>query len=185
MSSPAPGLRQIDEVAVPYAYDRINAEVARRRGTLFMRVISLCITALILIGLQLWRQWRDVDSAVFGWPYFVALGVSLGLSLGFLAYALIRWLRARKRAAALQPGPVLIVARPGVQLVGERVPWEAVAGLQAKSELSGDVFIVHRTNGPPLQVPFDLLDAPPSTLDSAARAFSGGRVGVDFARMDN
>lgn len=197
MSFPAPpgqvrprrtgqSIPQIDELVVPYAYERVEAEVARRKSIMLMRVVSLCITAVILIGLQIWRQVRDVDSAVFGWPYFLALGVSIGLSLSFLGYAIVRWLQARKRAAALRPGPVLIIARPGVELSGEQVPWSMVTGLQARSQrFGGDVFIVHRDGAPPLQIPFDLLDVAPSSLDSAARAFSGARVGVDFAKMDN
>lgn len=182
---PRGALAQIDVLAVPYAYDRIILEVRRRKRMMIMRIVSLGITALILIGLQVWRYAKNVNSQVFGWPYFVALGISLGVSLGFLGYAIIRWVRARRRAQALRPGPVLIIARPGVELSGEQVAWSQIAGLQAKSELSGDVFIVHRTDGPPLEVAFDLLDTAPSSLDSAARAFSGGRVGVDFAKMDN
>lgn len=181
-----PSIAPIDVLVVPYAYERITAEVARRKGMVVMRIVSLCITALILIGLQIWRQVRNVESVVFGWPYFVALGVSLGVSLGFFGYALVRWLQARRRAAALRPGPVLIIARPGVELSGERVPWPMVSALQARSQrIGGDLFIVHRVGAAPLEIPFDLLDAAPSSLDSAARAFSGGRVGVDFSAMDN
>ena len=182
---PRGALAQIDELGVPYAYDRITSEVRRRKSMMIMRIVSLGITALILIGLQIWRHTKNVDSQVFGWPYFLALGVSLGVSLGFLGYAIFRWVRARQRARALRTGPVVIIARPGLELAGEQVRWSQIAGLQARSQFSGDVFIVHRTDGPPLQVAFDLLDIAPSSLDSAARAFSGGRVGVDFAKMDN
>lgn len=178
-------LAQIDELAVPFAYDRITQEVRRRKGMMIMRIVSFGITAAILIGLQIWRNAKNVDSQIFGWPYFLALGISLGVSLGFLGYAIFRWVRARQRAQALRPGPVVIIARPGVELSGEQVPWSRISALQARSQFSGDTFLVHRTDEPPLEVAFDLLDIAPSSLDSAARAFSGGRVGVDFAKMDN
>lgn len=180
----APGL--IDVLAVPYAYAQIHELVARTKGVVMMRIVSLCITLLILIGLQLWRHFRDIGSAVFGWPYWVLLGVSLGVSLCLLAYAIVQWRRAARQAAMMGPGPALVIARPGVELAGSRVEWPEVKGLQARTpRFGGDQFLVNLADGTSMSIPFRLLDVAPSRLDSAARAFSAGHIGVDFSAMDN
>lgn len=181
------GQDQVNALIVPYAYARVHAEVARRKSVVFLRGASTCLTILVLIGLQVWRHLRTVQSPVFGWPYWAALGVSMAINLGILGFAILAWLRARKRAAGLRPEAAMTISRIGVELTGVRTPWAEVSGLQARTERfgRGDTFLVHRTNTTPVTVPFDVLDVAPSTLDSAARAYSGGRIGVDFSRMDN
>ena len=49
----------------------------------------------------------------------------------------------------------------------------------------GPQLTVTRTDGYSLSVPLDQLDVYPATLDSTARAYSGGRFGVDLAALEN
>lgn len=176
----------IDELIVPYAYDRVYALVARHRSLIIRRLISLAITVVILIGLQVWRHVRHLGTALFGWPYWALLGVSLAISLAVLGRELWQWRRAKAHAALLRPAPAMVIDRPGVELAGRRVVWPQIAGLQARTlRFGGDQFLVHLNGGETMTLPFELLDVAPSALDSAARAFSGERIGVDFAKMDN
>jgi len=174
-----------DQLAVSYAHDRAWGEARRWRRNVIMRIVSLGVTFVILVVLKVW-QIRHGSAVWAGWPYWALLGVSLGISLLMGAYAVLRFLQAQRRAEGLTAEPPLVFNRAGVLVAGQRRHWPEVASLAARSSfVHGDQFVVTAADGRTVRLPLDLLEVAPSTLDGAARAFSGFRRGVDFSRMDN
>jgi hypothetical protein len=68
------------------------------------------------------------------------------------------------------------------------VPWPEVVSLAAvrgRGIGAAPLLQLTRTSGPPLTVPFEQLSSRPATLDMTARAYSGGRHGIDLSAFDN
>lgn len=184
-----PGARPWFTTGSPYeelalAHDPAAAleRLAKRRRRLVSRIISLVITLAIMVALYVWR--RDQFEYVALW---VAYGVALSISLGFVVFSVVAWRQARKIVADLGQGLALRLGRPGVEIKGAFVPWDELGSLAVtKGKLGhGPNLTVTRTDGHSLSVPLDQLAVFPATLDSTARAYSGGRFGVDLVALEN
>ena len=171
-----------DELALVYHPAGPLQRVARRKKKFVSRVISLGITLAIMIGIYLWQ--RDQFSYSAPW---VIYGIVLGISVAFGVFSFLAWRQAKKILAAMGQGIALRLGRPGVEIAGAYVPWSDLGALAVtKGKLGhGPQFTVTRTDGHSLSVPLDQLEVYPATLDSTARAFSGGRFGVDLAALEN
>lgn len=171
-----------EELALPYDPTAAEQRVKRRRRRFVARVVSLVLTVVIMTVIYLWQREQ------FTYPtLWVIYGVALGISLTFLAFALLAWLQARRILAALGQGLALRLGRPGVEIAGAYVPWAELGSLAVtKGKVGhGTQLTVTRTDGYSLSVPLDQLDVYPATLDSTARAYSGGRFGVDLTALAN
>lgn len=171
-----------EELALPFDPTAAQVRVRRRRKRFVSRVISLVITLAIMIGIYVWQ--RDQFSYAALW---IIYGIALAISLGFLTYSLIAWLQAKRILASVGQGLALRIGRPGVEIVGGYVPWAELGSLAVtRGKLGhGPQFTVTRSDGHSLSVPLDQLDVYPATLDSTARAYSGGRFGVDLTALEN
>jgi hypothetical protein len=156
--------------------------VARRKRKLVSRVISLGITLAIMVGIYLWQ--RDQFSYSAPW---VVYGIVLGISVAFALFSFLAWRQAKKILAAMGQGIALRLGRPGVEIAGGYVPWSDLGSLAVtKGKIGhGPQLTVTRADGHSLSVPLDQLEVYPATLDSTARAYSGGRFGVDLAALEN
>lgn len=171
-----------EELALPYDPTAPQQRVAKRRKRFVSRVISLVLTLAIMVGLYLWQREQFASSA----PW-VLYGIVVGVSLVFLLVAFLAWRQAKKILAGLGQGLALRLGRPGVEIAGAYVSWDDLQGLAVtKGKLGhGPQLTVTRTDGYSLSVPLDQLDVYPATLDSTARAYSGGRFGVDLTALEN
>ncbi|HVK35694.1 MAG TPA: hypothetical protein VM428_08540 [Microlunatus sp.] len=171
-----------EELALVYDPSGPLLRVARRKRKLVSRVISLGITLAIMVGIYLWQ--RDQFSYSAPW---VVYGIVLGISVAFGVFSFLAWRQAKKILAAMGQGIALRLGRPGVEIAGGYVPWSDLGSLAVtKGKLGhGPQFTVTRTDGHSLSVPLDQLEVYPATLDSTARAYSGGRFGVDLAALEN
>ena len=151
----------------------------------------------------LFRQWMGVAvslgiSAVWwllfkppqGSFLFWLLVASVGLSLARVLTTIVKLRRARRTTAQVPMGPAFQIDNRGVVLAsvpsGQRVNWPDVRQVAGRNALFNP--------GPRLEfrwevdqswsVPIIVLDASPSTIDSALRAFSQGRFGLDLSRVD-
>ena len=68
----------ISELIVPYDPGPLTEKVARRRRLVRTRLVSLVITAAVLLLIYLWRR-DDMQDAVFVGLFALVLGVSLTL----------------------------------------------------------------------------------------------------------
>lgn len=171
-----------EELALPYDPTAAEQRLKRRRRRFVSRVISLVITVAIMTVIYFWQREQFAYAALW-----VIYGFAVAVSLGFVTFALISWLQARRMLASIGPGLALRLGRPGVEIAGAYVPWSELGALAVtKGRLGhGPQLTVSRTDGYSLSVPLDQLDVYPATLDSTARAYSGGRFGVDLTALDN
>lgn len=174
-----PGDR-IDELVVPFDDSQLRERARRRKRGMWGRVISLVITAVVLTLLYFFGGDQRQGSG-----YLTVYAVILGISLAWLVGYLLAWLRARRALAGVGRGTAIRVGRPGIQVARTFTPWAEVTGLaMVRRRGRGAAFEVRRSSGPPAAVPLEQVDVHPATLDSTARAYSGGRHGVDLAALD-
>jgi hypothetical protein len=182
MSQPFSQSRPIDELNIPFDPTQVEAKVARRRRMMRSRVTSLVITAIFLAVIYFWQR-DQLSGAGFVGLYAVVLAVSVSA----FVVSLVGYRRARKELTQIGTGVALRIGRPGVELRGCYVAWSEVVSLAAvKGGLGQSARLqLTRTNGEPLTVPLDQIDVRPATLDLTARAYSGGRHGVDLQALDS
>ena len=175
-------LTPITELLVPYDPGPLTQKVARRKALVRSRIISLVITVAVLIAIYLWQ--RD---QLQGAGFFIAYGVALGIPVVWLAVVLILYLRARRAVREMAPGVAIRVGPPGIQVGGLGAPWSQVASVAAVKPGVGKGPVLRLTlvDGRQSAVPFEQVTAFPATLDSAVRAFSASRYGVDLSALDN
>ncbi len=172
---------RIDELIVPFDDRQLVERVRRRKRGLWSRVISLGITLAVLAVLYFFAGGREQGTGVFG-----VYGVILGISVAWLVGYLVAWLRARRALGRIGTGTAVRIGRPGIQVARTFVPWAEVTGLaMVRRRRQGTAFEVSRLSGPPVSVPLEQFDVHPATLDSTARAYSGGRHGVDLGALDD
>ena len=171
-----------EELALVYDPSGPLLRVARRKRKFVSRVISLAITLAIMVGIYLWQR----DQFGYSAPW-VIYGIVLGISVALGVFSFLAWRQAKKILAAMGQGIALRLGRPGVEIAGGYVPWSDLGSLAVtKGKLGhGPQLTVTRADGHSLSVPLDQLEVYPATLDSTARAYSGGRFGVDLAALEN
>lgn len=172
----------IEELAVPYDPTELEALVQRRRAQVRSRIISLFITVVILIAIYFWQaeQLRGVAAIA------VAYSFAIALSLGWLAVVYVRYRRARADLAGVGEGVAVRIGRPGVQVADLGAGWPEVASLaMAKGGIGrGPRLQLTLTDGRQASVGLNQISVFPATLDSTARAYSGGRHGVDLTALE-
>ena len=171
----------VQELVVPYDAGTLEQKVARRRRLVRSRLVSLGITVVVLAVIYLWQ--RDQSQ---GAGFFALYVVVLLASLGWLAVDVIGYVLARRELGTVGTGTAVRIGPPGVQVAGLAASWNEVASLRAiKGGLGRSPLLqLTLTDGRQASVPFDQLPVFPATLDSTARAFSGGRFGVDLSALD-
>lgn len=171
-----------EELALVYDPSGPLLRVARRKRKFVSRVISLAITLAIMVGIYLWQR----DQFGYSAPWII-YGIVLGISVALGVFSFLAWRQAKKILAAMGQGIALRLGRPGVEIAGGYVPWSDLGSLAVtKGKLGhGPQLTVTRADGHSLSVPLDQLEVYPATLDSTARAYSGGRFGVDLAALEN
>jgi hypothetical protein len=172
----------ISELVVPYDAGLVAEKVNRRRRMVISRLINVALTIAVLTVLYLWQ--RD---QLRGAGYLVILGVLLAVPVIWFVVVLVGYRRARKELASVGSGRAVRMGPPGVQVGALYAPWSDVASLGAVRTGIGraPVLRLTTTNGDQASVSFEQIPTYPATLDATARAFSGGRHGVDLTALDN
>jgi hypothetical protein len=175
-------LTPITELLVPYDPGPLTEKVARRRAMVRSRIVSLGITVAVLIGVYLWQ--RD---QLHGTGFLVVYGVVLGIPVVWLIVVVIMYARARGALRGLASGIAIRVGPPGIQVAGLAAAWPQVASVAvAKPGIGkGPVLRLTLLDGRQSAVPLEQVTVFPATLDSAVRAFSASRHGVDLSALDN
>jgi hypothetical protein len=176
------GSGPIEELSVAYDPSLLAQKMARRRRLLTSRLISLAITVVLIVGFYLWQQSKgSATTAVW-----VSLVVVLA-AVAWTAVYLVGFLRARRELAGMRSGTAVRIGRFGVEVGGAVASWPEVVSIKVVKDGLGRSprLELTRTNGAPGFVAFDQIGVHPATLDSTARAYSGGRHGVDLEALDN
>jgi hypothetical protein len=172
----------ITELLVPYDPGPLTEKVARRKALVRSRIISLVITAVVLLLIYLWQ--RD---QLQGTGFLVVYGVVLGIPVVWLVVVLIMYARARASLRTLAPGIAIRVGPPGIEVAGLGARWPEVASVAAAKPGAGKGPVLRLTllDGRQAAVPFEQITVFPATVDGAVRAFSASRHGVDLSALDN
>jgi hypothetical protein len=171
----------VEELSVPFDPTSAQLKVRRWRRLLLGQVLTFVISCAILAALYRWRGHTLQDTGIL-----VVYGTLIVGSLVWLGVYLLAYLRARKALRAVGTGIALRIDRYGVELAGVGVPWAEVKRVStARGGFGrGARLEVERTDGRRSGVPLDHMDVRPATLDMTARAYSGGRHGVDLRALD-
>lgn len=160
------------------------ARVTQRRAALRWRIITTVISLAILaaILLTIGRDWsREMTTAV------VALWVA---SSGcWLVVSIVGLQRAKRDLGRIHDGVAFYIDPHGVEFVDPPhplVPWFEVTALQlvGRSRGAGPRIALDAAGRRIVGVPISFLDATPAVIDSAARAYSLGRVHLDVSALD-
>jgi len=175
-------LSPIVELVVPYEPGPLMEKVARRRGMVRSRIISLLITLAILVAVYFWQ--RD---QLQGNSFLIVYGVVVAIPVIWLTVVSIMYLRARKQLHTLRSGIAVQIGPPGIVVGGLGATWPEVASVAAVKPGIGKGPVLRLTlhDGRQAEVPFEQVTVFPATLDGAVRAFSASRHGVDLSALDN
>jgi hypothetical protein len=178
----AVSLSPIVELVVPYDPGPLTEKVARRRGLVRSRIVSLVITLVILVAIYFWQ--RD---QLQGNSFLIVYGVVVGIPVVWLIVVLIMYRRARKQLRTLRSGVAVQIGPPGIMVGGLGATWPEVAVVAAVKPGIGKGPELRLTlhDGRQSAVPFEQITVFPATLDGAVRAFSASRHGVDLSALDN
>ena len=148
-----------------------------------------------------WSLWMLVPYVGFGAVYWwlgsgpgrvrtviISLVVSFVIWLAFLIWRLVNLRLARAALARVGAGEAFRISHSGITIAesGEQIAWGDLAEVKAIGRPAGagpELLMKHR--GGAYQVPLSFLDAMPGSIDSALRAYSGGRRGLDLNELDS
>jgi hypothetical protein len=172
----------IQELSVPYDPGPLTENLHRRRRLLRSRLVSSAITVVVLVALYFWQ--RGEQRGLGG---IAVYGVLLGLSLAWVAISFLRYRRARRHLATVGSGVAVRIGPPGVEVAGLYASWPEVVSLATVKGgfTASPALELTCAGGSRARVPLDQITVFPATLDSTARAYSGGRHGVDLSALDN
>ncbi|MGB3955984.1 MAG: hypothetical protein WBL05_12000 [Brooklawnia sp.] len=169
---------------VSYSPVAMAQRAARLRSLLFRQWLGVVISAVISV--VWWLIFKPEPDSLLFWLLIAAVAWSLGRVLT----TIVKLRRARKTTARVPLGPAFQIDNQGLVLStvpeGERVDWSQVSRIQGRNKVFNPGPRLEFAWGPDRawSVPIIVLDAPPGVIDSALRAFSLGRFGLDLSKVD-
>jgi hypothetical protein len=172
----------ISELVVSYDPGPLTEKVERRRHLIRSRLISLAITIALLALIYAWQR-----EAMQGAGFVIIFAVVLGISLAWLAATIVLFVLAKREMRTIGSGVAIRVGPLGIQVAGLGAPWSQVAAIDTtKGGIDrGPRLRLTLIDGRHAEVPLDQVTVFPATLDTAVRAFSAGRHGVDLSAVEN
>lgn len=160
------------------------ARVTRQRGALRWRIVSTVLSAVVL-GLVIYFLGRDWPSA---WTITI-IALWAASSVFWLVVSAVGLRHAKRDLAAIQEGVAFYLDGHGVEFVtpaAGRVPWGDVTALRLVGHHfgAGPAVAVEAGGATVAKVPVSFIDAAPEIIDSAARAYSLGRIHLDTSALD-
>lgn len=172
-----------EELVVSYDPEAARSRVERWRRMVRSRLISLGISVVVLTVVLFWQRDRLMANPV---ATFGVYAVVLLIGIAWLVGVLLAYRAARRTADGVGTGVALRVDRRGLEIAGQQVGWQHLAALRAAkgSWPGGPVLQAVRGDGAEVSVALEQLAIRPATLDSAVRAYSSGRLGIDLSELD-
>lgn len=170
---------------VGYSPVRAAGRVAKAESLMRRAVLSLVIFLVVSVGLWLWlRGELSTGQILLG---FVPAAVVV---LGFLVWRWVELRAARKSLQVVPAGEALRIDHHGIHADGSRTPvafdWTGLSEISVTGRRLGvGPDLTLRNAQTEWKVPVSYLDTLPGTIDSAIRAYSGGRRGLDLSGMDS
>ena len=184
-----------ERFAVALTPDPTAARIARQRSALRLQVIFALVFGAVLLLVWLGPQVlpEDAKQAVpgalpsWGLPALTVIWAAPTLARIILTAVFLE--RAKQDLASLGPGAALYIDGTGVEFVHPeqvRARWAEITALKisGRSWGAGPRLRLEVSGREVASIPVSFLDAMPGAIDSAARARSMGRIGVDASDMD-
>lgn len=161
------------------------ARVTRQRSTVRSRIVTSIISLAVLIVMFL--VFRGAWST--GWFIAVLVLWVLSTAAGFIVSA-IGLRNAKRDLATIHEGDAFYLDPYGIEFVhpsASRVTWADVTAFTLKGHKFGvgPALVVEAEGREVARIPVSFLDATPAVIDSAAQAYSLGRVRLDTEALDN
>ncbi len=174
----------MEEFVVGYNPLPAAERVAHYRQAVRSRLVWLGVGLVVVVAIYLWQ--RDILDLMTTVLLFVA---GLGFSVMWVLLSAIQWMVARRQLSRVNTvqGVALRIREEGIDIGDQQLTWADVARVHtAKGPLGiGLLLAVTDTQGQTTSVPLTYLDSMPGTLDSAIRAYSGGRRWLDTSGLGN
>lgn len=155
--------------------------LAQAKQSLIFRLISAVVSLGIVLAIYYFaaQGW----SPAMIWGLFAVWGA---VTLVWLVLSLVALFTARRDLHRIGTGAAVTLSPSGIRVLDRSFAWDEVAALKAtgSSVGAGPKLVVEPYSGEPASVPLSFLDTLPGTLDSAARAYSLGRHGLDLSGLD-
>ncbi|WP_026927246.1 hypothetical protein [Granulicoccus phenolivorans] len=172
-----------DQLAI--SFDPVPART-RASGALVSLIVAVAFgllsTAVVLV------VWLLVGAS----SLLVTLALVGIVAIASIALRMLWWVRLRADAQGVGEGLALILSRAGVATAAGQIPWaniDRVAvtgnGIGRSPRLQFTRAEPGEATQTPIDVPLNGLDVSPAVVDSAVRAYSGGRLGVDLRQLDD
>lgn len=168
---------------VGYSPVATAGRVARARGKLKGTFISLGLLAAL--GVVLYFTTGQADRLSY---ILTTMTTGVVIWVGYLIWRLISLSRARRDLARVPSGEALRINHAGITTIepAQTIAWPQIVEVRAagRSVGAGPELVIEHAGGN-YAVPLSFLDAMPGSIDSAMRAYSGGRRGLNLAALDN
>ena len=160
------------------------ARVSRQRSAMRMRIVTTVISLVVLLVLV--TQLGARIPATVLWSMAGIWGVSTVVWLSLSGMALSR---AKRDLASIGHGVALHIDGQGIEFFHPEpvaANWSEISSLRLEGRNfgAGPRLSMEVDGSTVASIPISFLDATASAIDGAARARSGGRVGVDTSAMD-
>lgn len=178
---------------VGYSPVRAAGRVARAESLMRRAVLSVAIY-LGISAIVWWTTRNQISFTQFLWGGVIGAV----LVLGFIIWRWVELRSARRSLGRVPAGEAVRIDHRGLHLDGDaepgshdgRVPttfdWSGLKDIRAAGTKVGagpNMVIEHQEGA--WEVPLSYLDTLPGTIDSAIRAYSGGRRGLDLSGLDS
>ena len=171
------------------------ARITRQRSALRLQVIFALVFGTVLFVVWLGPQFlpedaeRAVQGALPSWSLPALMVIWAVPTLVRIVVTVIFLRRAKRDIASLEQGTALYIDGTGVEFVHPervRASWAEITALKisGRSWGPGPRLRLEVSGREVASIPISFLDVLPGTIDSAVRARSMGRIGVDVSDMD-
>ena len=169
---------------VSYSPVAMAQRAARFRALLFRQWLGVAISVVISV---VW--WLIFSPELYSLLFWLLIA-SVAWSLLRVLATIVKLRRARKTTSQVPLGPAFQIDNHGLVLStvpeGERVGWPEVRLIKGRNKFfnPGPQIEFAWGNNRTWSVAIIVLDAAPGVIDSALRAFSLGRFGLDLSSVD-
>lgn len=161
----------------------VERKIAAQRRKIIGQ-LTLGLIYVIAITILYLLKWLELAESL-KWLLIFSVAITVVMTL-----AQVLWLIQLKRERiGLDHGLAMVLSPWGIETKQDRIPWSEVGSLVAVRGRAGHGYRLQvrpAVGGvASMTFPLDALDVLPGTLDSATRAFSGGRHGIDLSAVED
>ncbi|OYO23477.1 hypothetical protein CGZ93_05925 [Enemella dayhoffiae] len=178
----------MQQLPVFYDPERVEQRIGAYRRRVIWQAVSagLSVAALAVLFLHSWLVAKGQPGEVGQMlRYVLTFGAVIGLVMLLIQLLWLRRLRAARREVG--DGLAMLLSHRGIETADGAMPWEDITRVAVANGRPGHGYrldIVTADRGA-CAFPLDGLNLLPGSLDSATRAYSAGRHGVDLTVVDD